>query len=509
MDEDYMYTSFFDDFNNANLPGWHAGLIYRGIGQLIDSSLTHNVQNGNLELSMIHVNGYNDSANYVGAEFITDKDFSFGIFECEASFAQGLGSWPAFWAFHSDCLNNEGSEIDFAEYFGRYVTPPATNEIGHYIHHWLCGGGGEVSTNYQYDYVFWPTTNIYKCIWTPDKVEFYIDGVKKTTFYNNGQDWFPLSKMKVYVSQQIIAPAGGYTPLAPQTSYFNWVKVSEYFQPPVITCPNIICSTTTATMDVDEAATNITWTLSPGYPFSGNLSGTGKTATIIPSSTEHGKGKITWTFDMPSGESFSVEKEIRVNGPGYEDVYLNICKATGESVPKVGGHYLLCPNTHYHITLMNDFGACTLSDYDWSTLPSAWSLNYYYNNMISVYSNSNPGGMIEVEATTCCGMDTKVLTDYVGQYYNCGGYYSMAISPNPVTSETTIFLESNSEEIVFDEDTEWELAVYDQSQLEKEKKTKIKGKEAKIRTAGWKKGIYYVRVKYKDEILTGKLSVEE
>lgn len=39
----------------------------------------------------------------------------------------------------------------------------------------------------------------------------------------------------------------------------------------------------------------------------------------------------------------------------------------------------------------------------------------------------------------------------------------------------------------------------------KDKKSKNKGKEIKINTAGWKKGIYFVRVKYKDEILTEKI----
>ena len=69
-----MYKSFFDDFDDPDLPGWHPGRIHRGIGQLIDSSLTHRVQNGKLELTMAHVHEYNDSANYVGAEFISPQD---------------------------------------------------------------------------------------------------------------------------------------------------------------------------------------------------------------------------------------------------------------------------------------------------------------------------------------------------------------------------------------------------------------------------------------------------
>ena len=320
------------------------------------------------------------------------------------------------------------------------------------------------------------------------------------------------------MSQQILQPYNiigqEINPFTPQTSYFDYVSVKKFFLAPEITCPDIICSTTTATLDVDDAATNIHWTLTSGYNiFNGSTSGIGKTATIIPSSTQHGIGKIKWTFDMPSdlpsGESFSVEKEIRVNGPGYEDVYLHICKSTGESVPKIGGHYLLCPNTHYHVSLMNDFETCQLSNYSWITLPSSWSVNYQYNNMISVYTNSIPGGMIEVNATTCCEMNTKVLTDYIGQYYSCGGYYSMAISPNPATSETTIVIVPNSEDIVFDEDAEWQLDVYDNSQLKKLKKTKLKGKTYKLNTSGWKEGVYFVRINYNDEVLDGKLVVKK
>ena len=34
-------------------------------------------------------------------------------------------------------------------------------------------------------------------------------------------------------------------------------------------------------------------------------------------------------------------------------------------------------------------------------------------------------------------------------------------------------------------------------------------KSTKIQTSGWKEGVYMVRVKYKDEILTGKLVVKK
>jgi hypothetical protein len=47
----------------------------------------------------------------------------------------------------------------------------------------------------------------------------------------------------------------------------------------------------------------------------------------------------------------------------------------------------------------------------------------------------------------------------------------------------------NSKETAFDEKAEWEMEVYDQSLLLKEKKTKLNGEQVEIKTSGWKEGI--------------------
>ena len=46
------------------------------------------------------------------------------------------------------------------------------------------------------------------------------------------------------------------------------------------------------------------------------------------------------------------------------------------------------------------------------------------------------------------------------------------------------------------------------TQLLKTKQTGLRGQSAKIQTAGWKEGVYLVRVNYNDEVLTGKLLVK-
>jgi hypothetical protein len=86
--------------------------------------------------------------------------------------------------------------------------------------------------------------------------------------------------------------------------------------------------------------------------------------------------------------------------------------------------------------------------------------------------------------------------------------YTISIAPNPATGETTLTIETASEEKIFDETAEWELEIYSPMQALKTKKTRLKGKSTTIQTTGWTEGVYTVRVKYQNEILTGKLVVK-
>ncbi|MCK9450044.1 MAG: T9SS type A sorting domain-containing protein, partial [Bacteroidales bacterium] len=63
-------------------------------------------------------------------------------------------------------------------------------------------------------------------------------------------------------------------------------------------------------------------------------------------------------------------------------------------------------------------------------------------------------------------------------------------------------------ETTFDENTLWDLEVYSGSNLLQTKQTGLRGRNARIQTAGWKEGVYLVRIIYQDGVLTGKLIVE-
>jgi len=282
------------------------------------------------------------------------------------------------------------------------------------------------------------------------------------------------------------------------------VEDLHYYAPFSVTNPDYVCYGNNATFTTPDYE-NCTFTWTYDTNLLNYVAGQGtKTFKVTPkNSTSAGMGwvKLTLTITTSNGNvTRTMTKNIGVNRPHYEDLELALLTTGGSPAS------YMCPNTHYHIFL-NNSGGCSLSNYDW-LYPSGWSENYTYNNMISVYTGSSPGGMVEVYADACNGINSKVITDYFGSGY-CGGYYSMSFTPNPTTGETRLTIEPTSEEETFDETIDWELEVYSPTQTLKEKKTKLKGSSTAIQTHGWKEGVYVVRVKYKDEILTGKLVVKK
>jgi hypothetical protein len=106
------------------------------------------------------------------------------------------------------------------------------------------------------------------------------------------------------------------------------------------------------------------------------------------------------------------------------------------------------------------------------------------------------------------------------QYWDCGwsdftevervfyGSYRLSFTPNPANGETMLTVESKSKENSFDETASWDLEVYSESQMLKTKQTSLRGQSTRIPTAGWKDGVYVVRVKIGKEIITEKLVVK-
>lgn len=277
------------------------------------------------------------------------------------------------------------------------------------------------------------------------------------------------------------------------------LKYYKLNKPTISNNSTAICNNSQRTVVSDISDANFTYGWSVSSYYLNEISGDGTPFYTVEGTSNIGYSTIYLTVTTPSGATVSTHDYVGINTPYPGNLSFSLLTTNGTPVS------YMCPETHYHIYINNDDG-CSLSNYNWS-IPSAWTENYTWGNMISVYTGSTPGGMVEVYANTCCGIYTKVFIDYLPSGY-CGSSYSMILSPNPTTGETTLSIETTSEDSEFDENAEWELEVYSPAQLLKEKKNNLRGKSAKIQTSGWTEGIYMVRVKYKDEVLQGKLVVK-
>jgi len=332
FDPKYMWTSFDENFSAPTLDRniWEPATRFkRNLGFLIDSTITVNVNKGKLELKMQHEPDYLDSiwrtggwehifSNYVGGEVSTRKAFRYGIFECKAKYALKSGSWPAFWLIGGEDIpcppGRYGSEIDIAELTCVSDFPTMVHVIHRYYPPVNCNESNMKNMNNKSYHISGRAEySTYKCAWTPEKIQYFINDKLMHEVINKDYEWFPSLPLNLVLSQQVTQGydlATEIKPVTPQTTYFDWVKVRQFFLAPEITCPDSITSEGISTMDVDSLATQIIWKLTPPALFT-TSAGTGKIAHIERLKNINGTGKITYTFQMPSGETYTSEKAFK------------------------------------------------------------------------------------------------------------------------------------------------------------------------------------------------------
>ena len=542
-------TEFSDSFDGTLLATekWDVVTNFgRGQCVFVDyPGVTYSVENGYLHLNMVNaplhcftVDSITKCYNYISAEITSKELYKYGIYEGRMKFAYARGSWPAFWFFGGsgadDPQYNNGyaSEIDFAEY-NWYVELFGYDPKTEHVLHWWGPQGelpveGKTKEEASVNWNYWHT---FKLIYTPYYLKFYVDGTlnwNRSKFYiinGSGQqeeidaenideyttyyeyEGFPMHEAKIALSQQVVGNVN--FPITPQTSMFDWVTYKKFFLAPEITCPNLICSSGTATLDVDSEATNITWQLSPSSLFS-TTSGSGPTANITAQSGASGSGTITFSFEMPSGEEFTAGRTFWVGIP--DDTKLDIRTTNSGGLHEI----MACEITSAEAQHDGSSGhAIDIDEYEWyMPYASDWDIYEEYGGggidmryvEIDYWEDPPPStDVINIRAHNTCGWSWwESIT--VGVDDNCGWF--LMFSPTPATGETTLSIESASAEKTFDETAEWDLEIYSETQLLKTKQTSLRGQSAKIQTAGWKEGVYLVRVNYNGEILTGKLVVK-
>ena len=279
--------------------------------------------------------------------------------------------------------------------------------------------------------------------------------------------------------------------------------------------------------NISNAGTSISFDFEYPYTITSESDLVCSGGSVFTANNLPGGYTISWTtssnLEVVSGGSTATptirQKNTSINGEGWVQVNLTSGGCTTAACKKevwVGAPIIdnisgptYTPNGQwatYYAELESDLSDAT--DYSWTLNPLNGNSVYDYGWSCDIAFYNSGSYQLVVQAQNTCS-DPNYGPYYVTGIEVYDDYY-LLMTPNPTQNEATLTIKTTSiEENTYDETAEWEMEIYDQSQLLKEKKTKIKGKSTKIQTAGWKEGIYLVRVKYKDKILTGKLVVKK
>jgi len=475
---DYTMTVLNEDFNSLSSNRWEIShnSMYDSLLIWVPDIPTVNCTNGNLYLRMSRSSGYTTvneagqpiTADFISGQVVSKNYFNYGIFECEATFAYNRGSFPAFWLYNdTSTYESARPEIDIVECkHERLYDPPIHCAIWYYP----LNGLPQQCPFESSKWFSWSGIHTYKLIWTPDKIEFFVDNVSLGWVLNTGQYWYPTLHQKIILSQQITRVLGGELLIVtPQTSSFHWVKVQEFFLAPEITVPQLVCSYSSemATLDVDPRASNITWTLSPSNWFT-TSSGNGTTANINSTYSGVGTGTatITFSFQMPSGESFTKSETFGVSAEYDFDVY---CEG-GDGGPV--GSYPIWVSPYF-----------TGDNIEWGVYPYAEITDMGYG-YASIYFDSPGNYTISANSDHGCADNPAYAYFYV---------YNYLLSPNPANNDVEITIDYGESENLKMEEQEYMVTITDISGFEKSQK-KYKGNKFHVATNNLKDGNYFVNL---------------
>lgn len=168
------------DFNNLddfNLPNRVWGTENNGV-----SSENVSLENGIVDIKI-------DETNKIGGALESKSYYSYGSFEMVAK-ADGIsGICYSLWTFFYEDNGNVNHEIDI-EFFGK------NNENNNVIYSSYIAEDESTHIEDKLDYDINDNNyHSYRFDWFEDKIDYYIDGIKKATIVTN----VPYKKMKVWL----------------------------------------------------------------------------------------------------------------------------------------------------------------------------------------------------------------------------------------------------------------------------------------------------------------------
>ena len=253
---------------------------------------------------------------------------------------------------------------------------------------------------------------------------------------------------------------------------------------PYLTGPNQICSTGGSfTLNNVPPGNIITWSSSSNLNPS-NIHA--NPVTFVPTGSGSGWVKATVgtacdssTFTINQFNVWAGVPEItHISGPTYTPNYQWAAYYAQPNNPAMG-----------------------VSDYSWTLNPLNGNSVYDYGWTADIAFYNSGNYQLVVRGQNTCGWGNYTVTGI--EVYDSEG---LSIFPNPAAGEVTLTIETSDEKEP--SVSGWDLEIYAPNMMLKEKKTSLKDNKTIINTSGWQEGIYMVRVKYGENLLTGKLVVK-
>ena len=164
---------------------------------------------------------------------INSKDnveFTYGVIEVKAKLATGKGLWPAIWMLGAD-ISEVGwpasGEIDIVEYIGREPGIVFTSL------HTPASHGNTINTKKTKIADIEEGYHTYKAVWTPDYIEFFVDGnqLYRFTPENYNEEEYPFKKDFYFLINMAVGGNLGGAEIdesaLPDKFYVDHIKVTE------------------------------------------------------------------------------------------------------------------------------------------------------------------------------------------------------------------------------------------------------------------------------------------
>ncbi|WP_298528553.1 glycoside hydrolase family 16 protein [uncultured Christiangramia sp.] len=164
---------------------------------------------------------------------INSKDnveFTYGVIEVKAKLATGKGLWPAIWMLGAD-ISEVGwpasGEIDILEYIGREPGIVFTSL------HTPASHGNTINTKKTKIADIEEGYHTYKAVWTPDYIEFFVDGdqLYRFTPENYNEEEYPFKKDFYFLINMAVGGNLGGAEIdesaLPDKFYVDHIKVTE------------------------------------------------------------------------------------------------------------------------------------------------------------------------------------------------------------------------------------------------------------------------------------------